>query len=91
MTDRAVSKDFMGQIRELVDIIALEKPIDWESINYDGCRDLAISGAVNEYLDVMENEQLGEDMKHLSLISIMSYLILENMAQWIMIEQSQRV
>jgi hypothetical protein len=70
-------------IKELVDEIALEKPLDFESVNYLGMRDLAIQGALEQYIDIKNNESLNEEAKELSLLAILSYLIMENSQLWV--------
>ena len=66
-------------ISELVDEIALEKPLDWESFNYDAVKEVAVVEAVEKYYQ-LQNES--EDPK-LGIMSIMAYLMMENTQLWI--------
>ncbi len=70
-------------IKELVDEIALEKPLDFESLNYEGMRDLAIQGALEQWIDIQNNENLNDEAKELSVLAILSYLIMENSQLWV--------
>ena len=68
----------------IIDEMGLDKPIDWESLNYDSMRNLAVLGAIETYENVMSME--GSDTnKALTLMSIIGYLQMENAAQWIML------
>jgi hypothetical protein len=46
-------------------------------------RDLAIQGALEQYIDIKNNESLNEEAKELSLLAILSYLIMENSQLWV--------
>ena len=71
-------------LAEIIDEMGLDKPIDWESLNYDSMRNLAVLGAIETYENVMSME--GSDTnKALTLMSIIGYLQMENAAQWIML------
>ena len=65
-------------ISELVDEIALEKPLDWESFNYDSVNQVAIDGAVETYLNIINNPELNEEEQGMSFLAIVAYLMMEN-------------
>ena len=65
-------------ISELVDEIALEKPLDWESFNYDSVKQVAIDGAVETYLNIINNPELNEEEQGMSFLAIVAYLMMEN-------------
>lgn len=67
-------------LADLIDDIALESPVDFESLNYEGMRDLAIQGALEQYYDLKNSQTLNEEHKELSIISIIAYLTMENTA-----------
>ena len=69
---------YYRQVSELVDLISLEKPIDFEAYNFDSAKETAIIGAYGQYKDIINNVDLNEDEKEQSLVSVLSYLILEN-------------
>jgi hypothetical protein len=72
---------------ELLDEMALPKPIDWESINYEPIRNLSILNALDTYNKISSNDVMGNSEKIMSLLGIIAYLQMENAAQWIMIER----
>lgn len=73
----------LSVISELVDEIALEKPLDWEHFNYEGMRDVAIQGVLEQYFDLIHNVRLNDQLKELSLLAILSYLVMENTQLWL--------
>lgn len=77
-------------IAELVDEIALEKPLDWESFNYEGMRDVAIQNTIEQYFSLIHNVRLNEGMQELSLLAILSYLVMENTQLWLEITKSRK-
>lgn len=74
-----ITADHLKFISELVDEIALEKPLDWEAFNYETVKETAIHGAVEQYLDVINNQDLGEEEAGISYLAIVAYLMMENM------------
>jgi hypothetical protein len=62
----------------------LDKPIDWEEMNYESLRNLAVLSAIETYETVM-NMQESESDQAVTLMSIIGYLQMENAAQWIML------
>ncbi len=77
----------LSVIAELIDEIALEKPLDWESYNYKGMRDVAIQGVLEQYFDLIHNPGHNDTFKELSLLAVMSYLVMENTQLWIEIKK----
>jgi hypothetical protein len=76
-------------ISELVDEIALEKPLDFESFNYDSVKEVAIMGALDVYNETINNSEMGQDDAELSMVATMAYLILENTILWITITKDR--
>jgi hypothetical protein len=74
-------------ISGLIDDIAFEKPLDWESINYDSAKQVAILGAIEQYQDIINNSKLNDEEKETSLVAVFAYLILENTQLWIEISR----
>jgi hypothetical protein len=70
-------------ISELIDEIALEKPLDWESFNYDSVKQVAILGAIEHYQNIINNQDLNQQEKETALVSILAYLVMENSQLWI--------
>ena len=79
--------EMMQRISELVDIIAMEKPLDWESVDYESTKMISISSMLEQYYNLKIKTP---DIFDESVISIMSYLTLENMMLWIEIEQMKQ-
>jgi hypothetical protein len=77
-------------ISELVDVIADEKPLDWENINYDSVKSIAILNMMEKYHETMNDPQLSESGKEHTLVAVLSYLLLENTQLWIEREESKR-
>jgi hypothetical protein len=69
-------------ISELIDDIALEKPLDWEVINYDSAKQVAILGAIEQYQEIINSPKLNDQEKETSLVSVLAYLVLENTQLW---------
>lgn len=76
-------------ISELVDEIALEKPLDFESFNYDSVKEISILGAIETYTNIINNSEMSQEDAELSMIATMAYLILENTILWITITKDQ--
>ena len=76
-------------ISTLVDEIILEKPIDYESVNFEAAKQMAILGGIEQYQNIMESNMSAGDKK-LSLIAVLSYLTLENTVLWITNHKSMR-
>jgi hypothetical protein len=76
-------------ISELVDEIALEKPIDFESFNYDSVKQVAILGAIEQYQNIINSENLSDCDKETSLLAIFSYLVMENTMLWIEVKRAK--
>ena len=70
-------------ISELVDIIALEKPVDFESIDYASIRDLSVLSAMEQIDSVMTNAELADTDKYTSLTAILAYMMVENTTLWV--------
>jgi len=70
-------------ISQLVDDIALEKPLDWESFNYDSVKEVAILGAIEQVHDIYNSSSLSDDDKETSIAAIIAYLMMENTQLWI--------
>jgi hypothetical protein len=85
-----MNPESLSHLSTLVDDIALEKPLDWESFNYESVKEVAIQGAIDSYIDIINNTALNESEKSLSILSILSYLIMENTMLWITIKKGQQ-
>lgn len=68
-------------ISELIDEISIEKPLDWESYNYEATKEIALVNAYEKYHEIMSCQD--EDHREMSMVSILAYLMLENSTQWI--------
>ena len=79
--------DLCEALAEIIDEMGLDKPIDWESFDYDAMRNLAVLGAIETYDTVMSMDKHNESEKALTLMSIIGYLQMENAAQWIMLSK----
>lgn len=69
-------------ISGLIDEIALEKPLDWESFNYEATKQVAIMGAIEQYHNI-NNSTLSDEEKRTSLLAVLAYLVMENTQLWI--------
>lgn len=76
-------------LAEIIDEMGVDKPVDWESLNYDTMRNLAVLGAIETYESVMSMSG-SETNKALTLMSIIGYLQMENAAQWIMLSKEYK-
>lgn len=74
-------------ISEVVDEIALEKPVDWESFNYESVKELAVVEALEHYNEIINNPEMSSEEKHMTIVSIMAYLMMENAQLWIKIKK----
>lgn len=77
------STNLIAAVNELVDVIALEKPVDFEAINYEVVRSLSVTSAIEQYTSIMNNPELDEASRQTSLIAIIAYLLTENTVLWI--------
>lgn len=84
----------MNQIQEaleqIVDEMALPKPIDWESINYETMKKISVINTLDTYDKVCKNPHMSDSDRIMSILGIISYLQLENAAQWIMLERQRQ-
>ena len=78
---QALNPEYLDLISELVDESVGDKPIDFEGYNYENLKRLSILGAVQSYMDVQELE-VDDISKQLSVISVLAYLIMENTVLW---------
>lgn len=65
-------------ISDLIDIIAEEAPVDWESLNYEGVKEISIMNALEQVRNLHNNPLLSEEEKEQTLVSILAYLLMEN-------------
>ena len=65
-------------ISDLIDIIAEEAPVDWESLNYEGVKEISIMNALEQVRNLRNNPLLSEEEKEQTLVSILAYLLMEN-------------
>jgi hypothetical protein len=72
----------VSAISELIDEVAMDKALDWESYNYEASKQVAILGAIEQYQNIMLNTQLSDQEKETSLVSVLAYLVLENTFLW---------
>ena len=68
-------------ISDLIDELSLDKPIDWESYNYEATKQIALLNAYEKYLELKNNPD--QDHQEIGIVSIMAYLMLENASQWV--------
>lgn len=70
------SVNLVELLSDLVDETALDKPLDWEGLNYDAMKIVAITHTI----------ELFKDMPHtratLQLMATMAYLFIENTQLW---------
>ena len=86
------SQDNLGALRvvaDLVDEVALDKPVDWESFKYEHVRDLAVIHSADTYKNIMMSD-INDEEKVVTILSTMAYLMTENAVQWLMLERSRR-
>lgn len=68
-----------SNIREMLDIMILAAPYDFESIaNLDSVKDFVVNATTQQVVDIYKDPELSEEERILSVISAMSYLVLEN-------------
>jgi hypothetical protein len=67
-------------LSDLIDEIALEKPLDWESCNYEELKNLSISNAIEM---VAGFGIKFEGMPSISLLATIAYMLMENTQLWI--------
>jgi hypothetical protein len=77
-------------ISSILDEIALEKPLDWESYNYEGMRDVAIQSTLEQYFSLIHNVKMNGELQEIALLSVMSYLVLENTQLWLEITKMKK-
>ena len=65
-------------ISDLIDIIAEEAPVDWESLNYEGVKEISIMNALEQVRNLRNNPLLSDEEKEQTLVSILAYLLMEN-------------
>lgn len=70
-------------ISELIDEMIIEKPLPYELIKFDSAKEVAILGAIEQYQNIMENKNLDQASKDISMVTVLAYLTLENMMQWV--------
>lgn len=73
-----ITAEHLKQINEIVDEIALEKSLDWESFNYETVKETAIQGTLELFLEAINNTDLTEDEKGVMFLSTVAYTIMEN-------------
>ena len=73
-----ITADHLRYISELIDEIALEKPLDWEVFNYETVKETAIQGAIEMYMDVINNTDMTEEDRGMSYLATVAYLMMEN-------------
>lgn len=77
-----MNAQYLDIVSDLVDDIALDKALDWESYNYENVKKLSVLGAAQSYIDIEELD-VDETSKKLSLMSVIAYLMMENTILWI--------
>jgi hypothetical protein len=75
-------------IAELVDEMIDEKPELWGKVAPDSMKNLTILNALETYNNIEKLDVCNDD-KVILLISIISYLMLENTAQWVIMERNK--
>lgn len=63
-------------LSDLVDETALDKPLDWESLNYEGLKRVAILHAIELFRDMPHTQET------LQLMATTAYLLIENTQLW---------
>lgn len=84
-----VTNEFLDAVSELVDEVALDKPLDFEKYNWEAQKKLAILETCETYFGAMDAD-LGVDGYHATIVAIMSYLLIENMILWTMIQENKK-
>lgn len=63
-------------LSELVDETALDKPLNWEGLNYDAMKIVAITHTIELFKDMPHT------METIQLMAMMAYLLIENTQLW---------
>lgn len=63
-------------LSDLVDETALDKPLDWESLNYESLKQVAILHAIELFQGMPHTQET------LQLMATMAYLLIENTQLW---------
>ena len=72
---------FLEIISELVDESVGDKPANFEGYDYENLKKLSILGAVQSYMEMQELD-VDDVSKQLSIISVLAFLIMENTVLW---------
>ena len=71
------SVNLVELLSDLVDETALDKPLDWEGLNYDAMKIVAISHTIELF------EGVPHTRESLQLMATMAYLFIENTQLWV--------
>lgn len=72
-------------LSDIVDETALDKPLDWEGLNYDAMKAIAITHTIELFKEMPHRQET------LQLMAMMAYLFIENTQLWTEIMQLKRV
>ena len=78
MTKIILSQTHIPYISSLVDDIALDALVDFESVDFESTKELAIAGSIEHLQGILSNGELTPEEKGASIAAIFSYLTLEN-------------
>lgn len=70
------SVNLVALLSEIVDETALDKPLDWEGLNYEAMKEIAISHVIELF------EGMPHTQESILLMATMAYLFVENTQLW---------
>ena len=65
-------------ISDLVDLIILESPVQFEGYNYESVKEIAVMNSIEQVRGIINNIELYEEEREQSLVSLVAYLLMEN-------------
>lgn len=84
MIDINASNSLVPQIEEYIDTLLLEAPIEYEGINVDAAKYIAIYNAIESHDAILADTGLSEHERNIAVKSTLAYLLLENTLLWIL-------
>ena len=70
------SANLVELLSDLVDETALDKPLDWEGLNYDAMKMVAITHTIELFKGMPRSKEC------IQLMAMMAYLFIENTQLW---------
>ena len=70
------SVNLVELLSDIVDETALDKPLDWEGLNYDAMKIVAVTYTIELFKDMPHTTET------LQLMATMAYLFIENTQLW---------